>query len=379
MNSTNATNAIKVLHVIDSGGLYGAETMLLNLVTEQRQQGMDPIIASIGDPWCGEKPLETEALRRGLPVEPFRMLPGPNFAGAMKILRFARKEGVEILHSHGYKGNILFGLMPKNFRRIRMVTTLHGWTWTGGWNRMRFYECLDRLSLCCIDRVVGVNKAMRSKVKLNNFHVVNNGIAPLDKTLGSGVSLDPQILAFCRSGHTIGAIGRLSPEKGFDILLDAVYAVAKTQPEVRLVILGEGAERAALEAQIKKLGLEDRVLMPGYVGNARDYLPFFKMFVISSLTEGLPMVLLEAMRAGTPVISTAVGGIADALENGKAGTLVKGGDVNGLSEAILSVYRAPDVAAQKSHAAKEKVLLKYSAARMAQAYSDLYSELLDRS
>ena len=127
---------MKVLHVIDSGGLYGAEVMLLNLMSEQVAMGLEPILASIGDPGITEKPLETEAIRRGLPVKVFRMRPGPNVWGALKILRFARSELVGLLHSHGYKGNILFGLMPRMLRRIPMVATVHGWTWTGGISRM---------------------------------------------------------------------------------------------------------------------------------------------------------------------------------------------------------------------------------------------------
>jgi len=370
---------IKILHIIDSGGLYGAEIMLLNLAAEQARQDMEPIIASIGDPGCGEKSFEMEARSRGLRVETFRMRPGPNIAGALRILRFARQERMKILHSHGYKGDILFGLIPKRLRWIPIVSTLHGWTWTGGWNRMRFYEWLDRLSLRFIDRVVGVNEAMRKKVRLRNFQVVNNGISLMEQNLEPNVPLNTGIVDFCRGGHAIGAVGRLSAEKGFDILLDAVHEVAKTNPEVRLVILGEGTERSALEDKIKKLGIEERVLMPGYVRNARDYLPLFKMFVISSHTEGLPMVLLEAMAAGTPVISTDVGGIAEALDAGKAGTLVKAGDLEGLSEAILSVYRAPDMAAQKSLAAKERVKSRYSAKTMTLAYSGVYAELLAQS
>ncbi len=367
---------LRILHVIDSGGLYGAENMLLNLVTEQAHLGMKPIIASIGDRSCSEKPLETEARRRGLRIEVFRMRPGLNIAGALRILRFARHAGCDIIHSHGYKGNILLGFMPKSLRRIPIVSTLHGWTWTGGWNRMRLYEWLDRLSLRFIDRVVGVNTAMRKRINLENFRIINNGIPTTGSTLKPNASLDPQIVDFCNGGYTLGAIGRFSPEKGFDVLLKAVHEASKTHPEIRLVIIGEGFKRSALESNIKELGIKERVLMPGYVRNAKDYLPFFKIFVISSHTEGLPIVLLEAMFAGTPIVSTDVGGIPEVLDSGSAGTLVRAGDVKGLSEAILSVYRAPATADEKSLAAKEILKSRYSAKTMALAYRDAYAEIL---
>ena len=87
---------IKVLHIIDSGGLYGAELVLLNLATEQRALGLDVAIASIGEPGIAEKPVEAEAVRRGLAVERFRMRAGPNYRGALKILRHARREGFDL-------------------------------------------------------------------------------------------------------------------------------------------------------------------------------------------------------------------------------------------------------------------------------------------
>ena len=371
----------RILHVIDSGGMYGAEVMLLNLVADQQRQGMEPVIASIGEPRCGEKTLETEARRRGLRVETFRMRPGPNIIGACEILKFARCIGSDILHSHGYKCNILLGMMPKKLRRIPIVATLHGWTWTGGWNRMRIYEWLDRLSLRFIDRVVVVNRAMSEMVKIEGLHVVNNGI-PVDWADISGMSgeekhqKDPRIEAFCLGGFTIGAIGRLSPEKGFSILLDAVKEVAEMHPEVRLVILGDGDERSALEARIKRLGIEQRVLMPGYVRNAGRFLPLFRVFALSSLTEGLPIVILEAMQAGVPIVATRVGGVPDVLENGKAGILVDARSSKKLAEGIRILMSDATSTKRMADIAKDLVRTKYSAVAMGEKYNEIYEDLM---
>lgn len=372
---------MKILHIIDSGGLYGAEVMLLNLVVEQLRQGMEPVIASIGNPCCGEKPLEAEARRRGMQVETFRMRPGLNIAGAFKILRFARREGVDILHSHGYKGNILFGMIPKRLRVIPVIATLHGWTCTGGCDRMRLYEWLDRISLRFIDAVVVVNSAMREKVRLKGLHVVDNGI-PLDggdipcRPEDEKCQVDPEIAEFCSDGFTIGAIGRLSPEKGYDSLLEAVKEVAETNPEIRLVILGEGAERGVLEEQIKRLGLEQRVLMPGYVADARRNMSLFNVFVLSSLTEGLPIVILEAMQAGVPIVATRVGGVPDVLSGGAAGILVSSGDIRALADAIRKVLRDDDFCAWMVKKAYSIVQERYSSLAMANHYQAVYDGVL---
>lgn len=366
---------MKVLHVIDSDGLYGAEIMLLNLAAEQAAMGLEPVIASIGEPRIGEKPLETEATRRGLRVERFRMRPGPNIAGAFRVLRFAWHEGCDVLHSHGYKGNILFGFMPRAVRRVPMVATLHGWTWTGGMDRMGLYEWLDRLSLRFVDAVVMVNGAMRQKIDLPSVHVVPNGIPLIGEADRRAAPLDPRIVEFCRGGITLGAIGRLSPEKGFDILLDAVREVAEHHPDIRLVILGEGESRGGLEAKIRELGLTERVLLPGYVPDAGCYLPLFRVFVLSSLTEGLPMVILEAMQAGVPIVATRVGGVPEVLQEGEAGVLVPAPSAGDLATGIKHIIADEAGARDMAAVARQRLEANYSAIAMAQKYQGIYDRL----
>jgi len=353
--------------------------MLLNLVDEQRKMGLEPIIASIGTPDTTEKPLESEALRRGVRIEKFRMRPGLNFPGAYKVLRFAWEENVNLLHSHGYKVNILFGLFPGKIRKLPMVTTIHGWTWTGGINRMMVYEWLDSFSLNFIDRIVLVNRAMKEHPRLKgrsrlNMEVVENGI-PTKNELSDAALLDGKIVEFCSGGYTVGAIGRLSREKGFDLLLEAVSMLLNNGRDIRLVIMGEGSLRDDLEGRVWKLGLGSRVLMPGYVGNARNYLPFFKMFVISSLTEGLPIALLEAMLAGVPIVSTSVGGVPEVLQHGRAGVLVPASSASDLADGIDKLIIDSSAAMRMSAIGKELVMNWYSTRSMAVKYNSVYEKL----
>jgi len=126
---------MKVLHLIDSGGFYGAEAVLIELAKEQRKQNLDAHICSIGTHHDGEKSIETIARSNDIPVHTFRMRAGPNMMGAFKILSFAKNEKFDVLHSHGYKANILFGLMPEFIRQIHMLVTLHGWTSVKPWTK----------------------------------------------------------------------------------------------------------------------------------------------------------------------------------------------------------------------------------------------------
>lgn len=370
---------MKVLHIIDSGGVYGAETMLLNLMREQVRLGMKPVLASIGTHGEGEKPVEAAAHRLDLRVRPFRMRPGPNWAGAFKILRFAHQEQFSILHSHGYKGNILLGLVPRKVRGFPLVATLHGWTWVGGCNRMLIYEWLDAFSLRFADRVVLVNQMMTQHPRLRRFspgsiEVVENGI-PLDGTPGEG-HLRTDILEFTQKGFILGAVGRLSPEKGFDILLSGMASLVGEGFDLRLVILGEGGQRKELSRQIMSLGLTGRVLMPGYVADAKHYLAHFDLFILPSLAEGLPMVLLEAMAAAVPIVASRVGGIPVVLDQGRAGLLVKPRDVASLVAGIRAVVEDPQSARQRCSVALDRATSLYSTKVMGERYLTIYRQII---
>ncbi len=383
---------MKILHLIDSAGLYGAEVMLLHLIAEQIKQGLQPIIASIGEKGIDEKPLEKEAKKRGYRVEKFRMAPGPNYLGALNILRFAWHEGIDILHSHGYKGDILFGFIPGKIRRIPIITTVHGYTSTGnGFSRMRAYEWLDSKALRFMDTVVFVSNAMKSDPRFKHLnpskvHVIHNGI-PLTTSdspshapsfsASDAADLDQHILHFCTNTFTLGSIGRLSPEKGYIYLIKALKIIRDKGHDVRLVIIGEGGERPKLETEISRLGLNDHVLLPGYRANASSYLPYFDVFVLPSLTEGLPMTILEAMRAGIPIIASGVGGIPEIMHFGKGGVLANPGEVEHLAEAAIFLWHQEESRRNFVEKSKRNFYEHYTSQAMAVGYRRLYRHLMN--
>ena len=350
-------------------------------MSEQITLGIEPILTSIGLPGEVEKPIEVEARRRHLKVHAFRMRPGPNLFGAIRILKFARQQGVALFHTHGYKANIFYGLMPKTIRRLPMVTTLHGWTWVGGINRIRFYEWLEGISFYFADQIVLVNERIRQHPRLRNLpkhslSVVDNGIS-INRD-DSQVNLQQDIIRFTQKGFTIGAIGRLSSEKGFDFLIDVFAELVSEGNDFYLVVLGDGKLKIALEKRAEALKINNRLLLPGYVANAASYLKFFDLFVLSSFTEGLPIVLLEAMAAEIPIVATNVGGVAKVLKNGRAGLLIEPGNKRELKDAILSISQDPNVMDHRIAYAKKRVTEKYSSRSMAMKYQDIYKTVLSK-
>lgn len=367
---------MKILHVIDSEGLYGAEVMLLNLVSEQIKTGLQPTILNMRKSTSCEASLESESIKMGIDFRSFQIKTGPDFLGTLKIIHFAVSKGYVLFHSHGYKPNILLGLMPKKIRKLPLVSTLHGRTSTDKLTRMRLYEYLDALSLRFMDSVVLVNKSMMPYARLRKcknlkLSVINNGIPLLDFAKRDHLEND-EIMDFCNQGFTIGTIGRLSKEKGFKYLIEAFYLLIRKGVDALLVIIGEGQERGLLEKLVDKFRLRNKVLMPGYLQDAKKYLLYFDVFVISSLTEGLPITLLEAMQAKVPIVATKVGGIPEVLENGKGGLLVGPYDSEGLANVLSRVYYDKKFCNELTNFAYQKAVNDFTSKNMALQYSDIY-------
>jgi glycosyltransferase involved in cell wall biosynthesis len=305
------------------------------------------------------------------------MMDGPNLAGAWRILRRARQCGADILHCHGYKGNILLGGLPKSLRRLPVVTTLHGWSGTARSGRLKLYEWLDARVMRRLDQVVVVSPQMLRLPRVRQIprprlRVIPNGIPDRDRGTAAP---DPALAEFCGRGFVFGSVGRLSSEKGHALLLEAFAALVSSGVDANLVLLGEGPERSALEGLAGRLGVAERVSMPGYVSEARRHLGLLDAFVLPSLTEGLPVTLLEAMLEGVPVAATAVGGIPEVLLDGSVGRLVRPADVADLQRALADLHDDRDESRARAQRAREHARREYGDRRMSRSYLELYREL----
>jgi glycosyltransferase involved in cell wall biosynthesis len=370
---------IKVLHLIDSGGLYGAEVMLLNLVEEQIKTGLNPLILSIGTPDIEEKQLEAEARKRNLPIIPFRMKAGMNLSKGLDIVKYSVSEGFDILHSHGYKFNILLGCLPGRIRKIPLVSTVHGYVHAPLFSKMWFYQKLDLLCLRRLDGVVFVSNVTKkiANIKLAQSTVINNGIdlsvvddAPIENQENS---LEPM---FTSSNLLVGVFGRLTKEKGFEYLIAAFKNVLQVVPESMLIIWGEGYLKEDLEKIVSDNGLEERVIFPGYTAYVNYFLKKIDVLVIPSLTEGLPIILLEAMKNKVPIIATSVGGIPEVLDYDRCGVLVPARDVSTLARAIINAHENVNDGDIRTRHAYERVSAHYSRGVMTKRYADLYQRIL---
>lgn len=372
---------IKVLHLIDSGGLYGAEIMLLTLVEAQIKSGLRPVILSAGTPGIEEKALEAEARKRNLPVKVVRMKAGINLLKAWKILSYAKKEGFDVLHSHGYKFNILIGMFPCFVRRIPLMATLHGYTYANGFSLIQLYQRVERKMLEYIDGIVFVSDKIKNNPMLEGFSkqkekTIFNGI-DAEKVIQS--SNDPSAVKLSDIFHDytedniyIGAVGRMSEEKGFDLLIDAFMLLADRFPRLHLVIVGEGPLRRKLEEKVICAGIGDRVKMPGFIRPVYAILKGLDGLVISSYTEGLPITLLESCILNLKIVATDVGSISAVLDGYKGCSIVEAGNVEMLADSISDLIINNSNADSNEGWDAER----FSAQTMCNEYTSFYKELL---
>lgn len=222
------------------------------------------------------------------------------------------------------------------------MTTLHGYVRASRFTKSWFYEALDRLVLGQMRQVVLVSEAIRFQIpgriaRSNRVSVVMNGLNTESVRHQATQSLGAELDDFLVNGHpVILGVGRLSPEKGFDRLIGAFRILLSHYPEAQLVIVGEGKQRDALEQQVAESKLSDHVCFPGYIEQVAALMKRTSVLCIPSLTEGLPITLLEAMSLGVPVVASDVGEISNVLGDQKGGIVFRYESPSALAEMLVA-------------------------------------------
>jgi glycosyltransferase involved in cell wall biosynthesis len=292
------------------------------------------------------------------------------------LAELCRRLRPSVVHTHGYRPDVLDAGVARRIG-IPVVTTVHGFT--GGDWKNRVYEWLQCRAFRRFDAVVAVSQPLkvrlaRSGVSLERIHVVPNAwrmlAPPLDRaTARRALGLDSD-------AFVVGWVGRLSHEKGADVLLDALGHL-RDLPLVAAVV-GDGAEQGALVARARRLGLEQRVRWLGAVPDAAARFSAFDLFALSSRTEGSPMVVFEAMAAGVPIVATSVGGVPEMLSAEEA-AFVPPEQPGALASAIRAAYQAPAVAAARAGRARLRLCRDFGTEQWCERYDAVYRTVTEGS
>ncbi|GAB4345913.1 MAG: glycosyltransferase [Candidatus Abyssubacteria bacterium] len=361
---------MKVLMLIGTLDPGGAETVVVSLSKALIGMGHEVVVGHLGNAW-----LQEQLNRHNVKQEVFGFSPyyKSNLTGPLFIChleRFVRKYRFDIVHAHLF-GMILFGTFAVRLARIPIVGTIHDTHYIQGRSiRALAYWLVS--SLGC--RLITVSRDMQSIVcRLTGLNqekvtVIYNGVNIKgfhERESGNG-------------RVAVASVGRLSPEKNFSTLLYAAKQAAEGIPECRFLIAGDGPQRDELWHLAKELGLGERVIFLGHTENVSQLLAESRVFVLSSLTEGLSMSVIEAMAAGAPVVVTDVGGNREIVVDGETGFLVPPRDPEALANKVCLLLRDKALAKQMGENGRKRVESLFSQERMVRDYEQLYLSLLEK-
>ncbi|HEV7673198.1 MAG TPA: glycosyltransferase family 4 protein [Candidatus Angelobacter sp.] len=367
---------VKVLQLISSGGYYGAENMLLNLCASQEKAGCQNSLLLFYNVHAPNVEFYERARRRGISVRMVHCQGRADWRAIQQIEQYILEDGIDLLHTHGYKAD-LYGYVAARRSHKPIVATCHNWV--GGTAVLGIYNYLDRLALKRFNAVAAVSDAVAHRllgagVSARKIETIANGID------GEPFECAQPLPALAFGGHkVVGMVARLDLQKGFEYLLRAVRELRVAFRDLKVVIVGEGPDRKAIEDMIQQYGLQSNVVLAGQQSDMPGVYSAMDVLVLPSLNEGLPMTILEAMATSKPVIATRVGAIPSVIQQGETGLLVDPGDAEGLRDALARLLSQPNFCRRIGAAAHDWVSRNYTSEIMALKYRHMYEEVLGLS
>jgi glycosyltransferase involved in cell wall biosynthesis len=375
----------KVLHLRSSSGFHGPERQMLQLAKHMKREsfqvemlvlyrrtGAMPLI----------HPLVERARNHGVEAEQLEGKAKLSPTDITYVTQRLSRGQFSLIHTHGYKANIL-GVIAAKLAGVKSVVTVHLHTETS--YRLRLYKVIDLLALRFFHKVIAVSESLRQ-------YLIVAGLSP-KKVITVHNAIDLEIFTSSVSFHNnkalienqleigsdqniVSIIGRLTSQKGHRYFLESAGRVLEVFPEARFLIIGDGPLREELEGLSLSLGIAQAVRFLGYRQDVATLMSMSDVIVMPSLREGLPYVLLEALALARPVVGTPVGGIPEVVKHGETGFLVPPKDSESLAEAVIQILRNPKEAAKLGERGRELVSREFNVETMVRKTAAVYTEVL---
>ena len=361
---------VRLAHLIESDGPGGAERMVATLAASLQTAGADNLVIVPAD---GEGWLARELDGSGVRVESFRFGRPFSPAFARGLGATLQRNGIALAHSHEFTMAV-YGAWAARRAGIPHLFTMHGSRYYAGRLQRRLAM---RVAAAFSGSVVAVSHSLAQHLsrdlwlRASRVTMIPNGAAlarVAQSTLRAELQLEPD-------DRLALAVGNLYPVKGHIHLLEALGCLRDQLPRLHVVIAGRGELQTSLEERARALGVGDRVHLLGLRSDVANVLAGADVFVLPSLSEGLPMALIEAMLAGRPIIATNVGEIGTVLRGGRDGILVPPADASALAQGLARVISDPALA-QRFGASAALRAEDFSVAKMMDRYVALYQALL---
>lgn len=364
----------RVLHLVSSNGLYGAERVILNLA-----QG-EGTLSYVGALYNSHNPhleMIDEAKKMGLRTVVFNSRGRVDLKTIFDIKKFLKDNRIDILHTHNYKSDIV-GFWAVLLSKCKWVATNH--VWHGLDRKLRVYEKIDAFVLRFAARVVAVSIEIKEDLVAQNIparkvQVIDNGIDIARFSRPRSVEELKEGLGIHKDDAVVTIVGRLSPEKGHETFLKAAKDVLARKKNVKFLIVGDGPIGAELRVMADKLSLNGHVAFTGVRKDMDGIYALSDLMVNASSIEGLPMTILEAMAAKVALIVTPVGAVPKVIQHGVNGVIFPAGDDLGLSKEICSLIDDPSRRESLTERAYQDVCDRFSSATMVRQYKQIYESI----
>jgi glycosyltransferase involved in cell wall biosynthesis len=367
------TVVCQIVHTLNVGG---AE-LLARQFAERGRDEFDFVFACLDEPGS----MADELRRAGFPVEILGRRPGFDFSCVRRLAACFRRHDVRVVHAHQYAPFFYAALARLvGWRRLPIVFTEHGRDYPDFRRSKRVLA--NRALVRRGDRVIGVGQYVRQALIANEglrpdkVEVIYNGIdvaayqsSPASRRAARAA------LRLADDEVAVVQVARLNPLKDHATAIHALAHLAASHPLARLLVVGDGEERPRIEALIAELGLARQVRILGTRRDVADLLAAADVFLLSSVSEGIPLTLIEAMAAGLPCVSTAVGGTPEVILDGQTGLLARAGDPADLATKLAIVLDDADLRSRLGSAGRERSRRHFSDADMHASYHAIYRDL----
>ena len=364
---------MKILHIISSGGMYGAEAVILNMSRTLNEGSHTSILGVFSNSANPNLQLHEVAARQGIESHLISCSGQIDRTVPSSIRDLVARTNADLVHAHGYKADI-YSYFALRRSRTPLVSTCH--TWYDNNLTVSLYGVADRMVLRSYAAIVAVSEDVKQRllnagVRKDKIHIVCNGIdlRPFDNASPAFRKISSQAV--------VGLVGRLATEKGIDIFLRAAVRVLNELPSTKFVVVGDGPDRSQLELLIDELGIRNNVTMLGRRDDMPAVYASLDLLVSSSRHEGLPIAILEGMASRLPIIATAVGAVPTVVLDGHTGVIVPPENVDSLASRIVELLNNAPERNRLGTAARNLIEEEFSAERMTADYLHVYEKAIE--
>jgi glycosyltransferase involved in cell wall biosynthesis len=361
---------IKLVQVTHDLALGGLQRVIVNICRTIDREKFDISVLCLRELGCFTE--EVKAL--GIPVTHIPQKNGTDYLSFLKVADYFRTIKPDVIHTHNTQP-FMDGTIAALLTGVkRIIHTDHARSFPDKWRYMAIEWFMSQFAY----KVVGVsdhtsqNLMKYEKISPKKIVTIPNGIDPTPFDITIDEKKKRKELGLPENGPVLGVAVRLSEQKGLTFLLKAMPEIINKFPNVSLLIAGDGPLKETLIEETKQLGVEKNVYFLGMRHDTAELLKLFDLYVLPSLWEGLPMIILEAMAAGCPIVATDVGGVGTAVRDGINGMLIQSSEINTLGKTITDLLN--DKAMCTSFSVKTRAIFdkEFSAKYMTQMYQQLY-------